>query len=86
MYRTMGKAGYTDWTITKHDLWHNSRRDVWDANSLDVGELRTASTSGVAGTVTFRSLARNVRLMPEGDDALDLTRMVRYCVQYAEDD
>ncbi|KAJ4401286.1 hypothetical protein N0V91_008062 [Didymella pomorum] len=44
MYRTMDTAGYTDWTITKHDLWHN-----------------------------------------KGDDAVDLTRMVQYCVQNAED-
>jgi hypothetical protein len=85
MYRTMHKAGFTDWTITKHDLWHDSQRSAWDANRLDVGKLRTVSVSGAAGNVSFRSLARNVRMMPEGDDALDLTGMVRYCVQNAED-
>ncbi|KAF3041856.1 hypothetical protein E8E12_000529 [Didymella heteroderae] len=85
MYKTMNKAGYTDWTITKHDLWHNSRNRFWNADGLDVGELRTASVAVAAGTVSFRSLAKNVRMMPEGDDALDLTRMVRYCVQNAED-
>ncbi|KAF3052356.1 hypothetical protein E8E11_010680 [Didymella keratinophila] len=85
MYRIMDKAGYTDWTITKHDLWHNSQRSLWDANKVDVGKLRTASVGDGAGTVSFRSLAMNVRTMPEGDDALDLTRMVQYCVQNAED-
>ena len=85
MYKIMDKAGYTDWTITKHDLWHNSQRSLWDANKLDVGKLRTASVGGAAGTVSFRSLAKNVRTMPEGDDALDLTRMVWYCVRNAED-
>lgn len=35
--------------------------------------------------MSFRSLANNVRTMPEGDDAVDLTRMVQYCVQNAED-
>lgn len=85
MYRIMDKAGYTDWTITKHDLWHNSQRGIWDANCLDVGKLRTVSVGGAAELVSFRSLANNVRTMPEGDDALDLTRMVQYCVQNAED-
>lgn len=85
MYRTMDTAGYTDWTITKHDLWHNSQRSIWDANCLDAGKLRTASVGCVAGIVSFRSLANNVRTMPEGDDAVDLTRMVQYCVQNAED-
>ncbi|KAF2629029.1 hypothetical protein BU25DRAFT_338381 [Macroventuria anomochaeta] len=84
MYKTMQKAGYAEWTITRHDLWHNSRKALWNANRLDVGNLRTAP-GGPAGTVSFRSLAENVRTMPEGDDALDLTRMVRYCVQNSED-
>jgi hypothetical protein len=83
MYKTMDRAGYTDWTITKHNLWHSGRD--WDASRLDVGELRAATVGMLAGTVSFRSLAENVRLIPEGDDALDLTRMVRYCVQNAED-
>lgn len=84
MYKAMDKAGYTDWTIKKHDLWHDSRRALWDANRLDVGDLRTPS-GGPVGAVSFRRLAENVRTMPEGDDALDLTRMVRYCVQNSED-
>ncbi|KAF1927021.1 uncharacterized protein M421DRAFT_93591 [Didymella exigua CBS 183.55] len=85
MYKTMDRAGYIDWTITKHDLWHESRKASWDANRLDVGELRVAALGVPVGNVSFRGLAENVRTMPEGDDALDLTRMVQYCVQNSED-
>ena len=84
MYKTMQKAGYAEWTITRHNLWHDSRKASWDANRLDVGDIRTAP-GGPAGAVSFKQLAENVRTMPEGEDALDLTRMVQYCVQHAED-
>lgn len=85
MYRTMEKAGYKDWTVTKHGLWHNERGISWDPQRLDVGDLRMPSVSVAVGYVSFRSLAKNMRRMPEGDDALDLTRMVRYCVQNSEE-
>lgn len=85
MYKVMDKAGYFNWTISKHGLWHDSRKSSWDANRLDVGELRVTSLGVPGGTVSFKSLAKNVRAMPEGDDALDLTRMIRYCVLKSED-
>ena len=84
MYKTMQKAGYTDWTIKKHDLWHASQKTSWDETSLSVGDFRTASVLTVE-SVSFKSLAVDVRTMPEGGDALDLTRMVWYCVQNLED-
>lgn len=84
MYKTMQKAGYSMWTIKKHDLWHASRKASWDSNALDVGGLRIVPDVP-AQSVSFRSLAADVRTMPEGDDALDLTRMVQYCVQNSED-
>ena len=84
MYKTMQKAGYTDWTIKKHDLWHASQKTSWDETSLSVGDFRTASVLPVE-SVSFKSLAVDVRTMPEGGDALDLTRMVWYCVQNLED-
>ncbi|KAJ4317461.1 hypothetical protein N0V94_004920 [Neodidymelliopsis sp. IMI 364377] len=84
MYKTMEKAGYTKWTIKRHNIWHESRKDTWDGNKLDVGDLRAAP--GVpAKSVSFENLAADVRTMPEGDDALDLTRMVQYCVRNLED-
>lgn len=84
MYKAMQKAGYTKWTITQHNVWHDSRKALWDSNRLDVGDLRPAP-GPAARSVSFRSLAENVRTMPQGDDTLDLTRMVLYCVQIAED-
>ncbi|KAJ8109924.1 hypothetical protein OPT61_g7095 [Boeremia exigua] len=84
MYKTMDRAGYTEWTIKKHGLWHDSRKDSWNAQRLDVGNLQTRP-GGLATAVPFRRLAENVRTMPQGDDALDLTRMVQYCLQNAED-
>jgi hypothetical protein len=84
MYKTMQKEGYSNWTIKKHDLWHASQKALWDGNTLDVANLRIAH-SVPAKSVSFRGLATDVRRMPEGDDALDLTRMVQYCVQKSED-
>ena len=84
MYKTMAGAGYIGWTITKHDQWHDQQKGTWDDDKLDVGDLRTTSDEP-AGDVAFSRLAENVRAMPEGDDALDLTRMVQYCLQHAED-
>jgi hypothetical protein len=56
------------------------RGALWDANRLDVGDLRAAP--GVpAEDVSFRSLAENVKRMLEGGNVLDLTRMVQHCVQ-----
>ena len=84
MYKTMARAGYDNWTITKHDQWHDQQKDTWDGGKLDVGDLRTTSDEP-AGDVSFSRLAEDVKAMPEGDDALDLTRMVQYCLQNAED-
>lgn len=83
-YKTMERAGYIGWTITKHDQWHDQQKGTWDDGKLDVGDLRTTSDEP-AEDVSFTRLAENVRAMPEGDDALDLTRMVQYCLQHAED-
>lgn len=85
MYKTMHKGGYPHWTIKKHGFWHDNRKDSWDEDTLDVGNLRTMP-KGPAGTVSFRKLGENVRMMPEGDDALDLTRMVQYCMQNTKEE
>jgi hypothetical protein len=85
MYKTMAGAGYSGWTITRHDQWHDQQKGTWDDSKLDVGDLRTTSDEP-AEDVAFSRLAENVRAMPEGDDALDLTRMVQYCLQHAKDE
>jgi hypothetical protein len=89
MYKTMSKAGYEGWTLTKHDKWHAAKEASWDETKLDVngfqapGELR--ASDHYREMVPFSSLAVGVRVMPEGSDALDLTRMVRYSVQHAKE-
>lgn len=86
MYKTMNRAGYNNWTIKRHNEWHdNHQQALWNESSLGVGDFRTEQSAPEAGTVSFRSLAANMRSIPEGDDALDLTRMVKYCVENAED-
>ncbi|KAF2998930.1 hypothetical protein E8E13_006290 [Curvularia kusanoi] len=84
MYKTMEKAGYVNWTITKHNQWHGEMKSAWNGLNLDVGGLRTASDDSEE-SISFSRLAENVRTMPEGDDALDLTRMVTHCIQHAEE-
>jgi hypothetical protein len=90
MYKAMEDAGFHGWTVTIHDKWHESRKADWDEAILNVTGYRTpAQMRGHAvaeeGGILFRSLATGVRRMPQGDDALDLTRMVQYCVQHPEE-
>lgn len=85
MYRAMTEAGFEKWTIKTHDQWHHSRLlDGWDETVLNVRGYRTPSAIRLKpveqGDILFRSLAAGVRRMPQGDDALDLTRMVEYSV------
>lgn len=86
MYRTMDRAGYPDWTVKRHSHWHVDRQKaLWNENNLDVSNLRTASGGPPGEAVSFSRLAENMRALPEGDDALDLTRMVQYCTENVED-
>lgn len=84
MYKAMRDAGYKDWTIKIHDKWHAAKKDMWDEKKLDVSGFQVPGQlvkGRWARNVPFKSLAVEVKRMPEGDDALDLTRMVQYCVQ-----
>lgn len=84
IYRAMRDAGYKDWTIVTHDLWHAAIKAIWNEGNLNVSQLRTTAQrwgEAAAADVPFKSLAADIRCMPQGHDALDLTRMVRYCVQ-----
>ncbi|KAH9871116.1 hypothetical protein J1614_006690 [Plenodomus biglobosus] len=83
MYKAMNDAGFEGWTVGIHGNWHDLKRGTWDEKNLDVagcrrpGEIRKKQPA--APDVPFRSLAMDVRQMPRGHDALDLTRMVQYC-------
>jgi hypothetical protein len=88
-YRTarnaMRHAGHGDWTLRKHSQYFEDRLQSWNPANLNVGGLRTSFTSsGELGTdadIPFARLADGVKHMPQGDDALDLTRMIQHCLQ-----
>ncbi|KAF1850671.1 uncharacterized protein K460DRAFT_267174, partial [Cucurbitaria berberidis CBS 394.84] len=84
MYKSMKKAGYNGWTIKTHDRFHSGRKATWEESRLDVNfriprQRKRESTQ--VPDIPFKALAVDVRIMPQGDDALDLTRMVQYCIQ-----
>ncbi|KAI8941578.1 hypothetical protein NX059_002793 [Plenodomus lindquistii] len=85
MYKAMNAAGFHNWTVTVHGNWHDKEKATWNEGNLDVGGCRSLSqingSGSVAPDVPFRSLKVDVRYMPVGYDALDLTRMVQYCVR-----
>jgi hypothetical protein len=80
IYKAMRGAGYDGWTVKLHGKWHDAVRDSWNEKNLNVGELRVPGDKAAA-SMPFKSLAVDVRRMPQGDAALDLTRMVQHCVQ-----
>jgi hypothetical protein len=85
MYEAMDKSGYKGWKFKQHDKYHEEKKDSWNEDGLGVGgfltpgQVRGGETP--APDVPFRSLAVDVRRMPQCDDALDLTRMVHHCVE-----
>jgi hypothetical protein len=85
MYEAMDKSGYKGWKFKQHDKYHEEKKDSWDETDLGVGgfltpgQVRGGETP--APDIPFRHLSVDVRRMPQGDDALDLTRMVRHCVE-----
>lgn len=84
LYQTMHDAGYEDWTVKIHNRWHDQRKKLWDESDLSVAGFCTPSQRNKDGAqasdIPFDSLAVDVKRMPVGDDALDLTRMVQHCV------
>jgi hypothetical protein len=85
MYDAMDKAGYKGWRFKAHGKFHEERKTSWDEGNLDVAGFMTPGQIGRKGTspadIPFKNLAVDVRHIPQGSDALDLTRMVEYCVQ-----
>jgi hypothetical protein len=88
IYKTMRGAGYEDWTVNIHGRWHAAVESTWDETNLDVSGFRTPGQRQAgtpAAVIPFKNLAVDIRKMPEGDDTLDLTRMVQYCVRNAQE-
>jgi hypothetical protein len=80
--RTIIGVRYKGWLMTKHHQWHEENTASWSESSLDVTSFLplTEFHGGVKleKNVPLESLAVSVRRMPEGGDALDLTRIVQY--------
>jgi hypothetical protein len=89
VYDTMNRGGYKGWRIKNHDTFDGVRMSMWDPAKLEVGGLlppgQARNKEGSASNVHFKDLAVDVQRMPEGDDALDLTRMVLHCAKNPEE-
>jgi hypothetical protein len=85
IYETMQKAGYKNWRLKSHNSFHEERKSTWDENNLDVAGFSTSGQDDAkntsVGNIPFKRLAVGLRREPQGYDALDLTRMVRYCME-----
>ena len=89
VYNAMRRAGFDGWTFNIHEKWHGPRRATWNESSIDVAGFRTPCEIGEGGELAsdfpFADLAVGVWRFPVGSDALDLTRMVEYCVAHPEE-
>lgn len=83
--KTMNDAGWTGWTLTQHTKYTGARH-LWNETDLCVDNFRTREEilgrARSEENIPFESLAIGVRRLPQGAEALDLTRMVRYCIQH----
>jgi hypothetical protein len=65
-----------------HLQWHHENIENWDENDIGVEGFQVPCESGDGGSpappIPFSELSTDVRKFPEGNDALDLTRMVRH--------
>ncbi|KAJ4353607.1 uncharacterized protein N0V89_005337 [Didymosphaeria variabile] len=93
-YRTarnaMRHAGHGDWTLNKHSQYFGETLRNWNTDNLSVSgfrtSFRTSATSIPDDDIPFVRLADGVKNMPQGDDALDLTRMIQHCIQNPAED
>ncbi|KAI4958186.1 hypothetical protein J4E86_003783 [Alternaria arbusti] len=83
IYKTMDQGGYKDWRLQTHGSFHRERKSTWDDADLNVAGFSPPSGNvEIPPTdILFKKLAIDLSCMPQGHDALDLTRMVEYCVQ-----
>ncbi|KAF2635508.1 hypothetical protein P280DRAFT_493649 [Massarina eburnea CBS 473.64] len=84
IYKAMRDGGFEGWTVKKHDVWHTAEaKQTWDQCRLDCGEVRVPCEISESGTkhgdIPFVALMENMRSLPTGYDALDLTRCVWHC-------
>ncbi|KAI4948442.1 hypothetical protein J4E91_005865 [Alternaria rosae] len=80
----MDQGGYKDWRLQTHDTFHEKKKSTWDDANVDVAGFSPPDDGKSKITPTeipFKNLAIDLSCMPQGHDALDLTRTVEYCVQ-----
>jgi hypothetical protein len=85
---------YAGWSVSAHQ--NIAKPAGFDPTSISVSGFRTpinynrrdaaATAGGPEPKIPFRHLANGVKNMPSGDDALDLTRCVKYCVANPDED
>jgi hypothetical protein len=78
---------YKDWTTGIHHQYHDAMR--FDPTSVSVTGFRTPAdgkNQSIASPISIASLANGVKTFPTGDDALDLTRAVRYCQDHPDEE
>jgi hypothetical protein len=71
---------YKDWTTGSHQQYRDEER--FDPASVSVTGFRTPADGKdrtIASPIPMKNLANGVKTFPTGDDALDLTRVVKYC-------
>lgn len=89
--RTQNEHNYEHWNV-----WVvGDQKDVpkphdYDSNSISVTNFRRpvifkTRNNGAANPIPFKDLADGISVWPEGDDALDLTRCIAWCVHHPEE-
>ncbi|KAI4649134.1 hypothetical protein J4E93_003448 [Alternaria ventricosa] len=90
LHRAKTDPTYEDWTVARHTTL--PRPAGFDPTSVSVAGFaapynfnsreRTVAANQPPPSIPFRDMANGVKIMPSGQDALDLTRCVQYCVKH----
>jgi hypothetical protein len=73
-YRRSMRKISDGWTKAKH-----KKPDGWDSNALSVNHL-THEKGGKARPIFMKALMNDIKHLPQGDDAGDLTRALQYAI------
>ncbi|CAO2653594.1 Nn.00g030050.m01.CDS01 [Neocucurbitaria sp. VM-36] len=92
--RALQDVAYKGWSVSAHQKL--KKPNDFDPTSVSVAGYRTpvnydrradaTATQVSAPTILFRDLMKGVKIMPSGDDALDLTRCVQHCIDHPDED
>ncbi|KAF2818855.1 hypothetical protein CC86DRAFT_243230, partial [Ophiobolus disseminans] len=81
------QPSWEDWTPTIHDQYVDAAN--FEPSSVSATGFRTAADGKNKishAPIPMKSLAVGVKVFPSGEDALDLTRMIQYCVDHPAED